>query len=424
MLKPFLLSGWFRLQPFVNYVVLVMLITPLVAVSVHSTSAKPSKAVTNMATSGSEFDSAPLKVASINEPYLVEVLTTSPIIPLTAKSRTMPLLMASLGEQSRLQNGVDSLLTGIDANHVLPFIGGELLVIPETPVSKFNLGQQFPQPAHTLHAKFPNELLMAKSLRKTPQQLPEIFRRETPVIEELDAAQVADIDPIGSPHPIPWKWIVATHEAISANGGSGVRYYRSVPVSSPDGRYIVYSRVQLEVKPEMYNSKVTSVMFLQDTQAKTLRVMLSTGPMSDPLLNTKDSSVVADTGMSGQIGVLVPVSWSEKGDRFLARKFKGKFNTGDSTDHAVIWDLQKNYINTVAPAREAHEHEKIAVLLGWSKNKPDHALFRSGEMGEENWPLVQVTTDGQTLDTTDADQPITFGQKITQVWPGPQFASR
>ena len=64
------------------------------------------------------------------------------------------------------------------------------------------------------------------------------------------------------------------------------------------------------------------------------------------------------------------------------------------------------------------------MLLGWSKNQPDHALFRAGEMGEEDWPLVQVTTDGQTVNTTDADQPITFGKKITEVWAGPQFASR
>jgi hypothetical protein len=123
--------------------------------------------------------------------------------------------------------------------------------------------------------------------------------------------------------------------------------------------------------------------------------------------------------------VLVPVSWSEKGDRFLARKFKGVFNTGDATDHAVIWDRQKNHANTVAPAQEETEHEKIAILLGWSKSQPDHVLFRAGEMGEENWPLVKVANDGKTVPTTtDADQPITFGKKVTEVWAGPQVAYR
>ncbi len=50
---------------------------------------------------------------------------------------------------------------------------------------------------------------------------------------------------------------------------------------------------------------------------------------------------------------------------------------------AVIWDRQKNHANTVAPISHEDEHEKIAVLLGWSKSQPDNVLFRAGEMGEE-----------------------------------------
>ncbi|MDB9372659.1 hypothetical protein [Nodularia sphaerocarpa] len=431
MLKLLLLSGWFRLQPFLNYVVLVMLIAPLVAVSAHSSSAKQSSVVTKIASAKQKFDSGPLAVASMNEPYLVELLTTSPITSFAEKADSMPLLMASIKEPSILRTSrseslvADDFSSRSDFDAASPLAGVELAPIPDTAGSKWNLGQKFPDG----NSKLPDERLSAKSLRINPTQLVEpILTPETPVLEELDEeAMLAQIDPIGSPHPIPWKWILATQEAIAANGGSGVRHYRSVPVTSPDGRYIVYSRVQLEVRPEMYNSKVTSVMFVEDTQTKKLRVMASTAPLSDPLLNrnrTVSSSEAVDTNLSGKIGVLVPVSWSEKSDRFLARKFEGKFNTGDSTDQAVIWDRQKNHINTVAPSREEHEHEKIAVLLGWSKNQPDHALFRAGEMGEENWPLVQVTSDGQTVNSTDTDQPITFGQQITEVWAGPQFASR
>ena len=371
MLKLFLLSGWFRLQPFLNYVVLAMLIAPLVAASGNSTSAKQLKVVTK----------TPLAVATMNEPYLVELLTTSPITAFIKESNSTPLLMASIGEPSILQTSkVESLVANDffssgDLDAGFPFAAVELAPIPETPVSKWNLGKSF---------KFGHGLLTAKSLRTTPGNLQPMLTPETPAVEEVDEAEMAQIDPIGSPHPIPWEWIVATQEAIATNGGSGVRHYRSIPVTSPDGRYIVYSRVELEVRPQMYNSRVSSVMFVEDTQTKMLRVMASTAPISDPLLNTKVSFVEeANTNSSGKIGVLVPVSWSEKSDRFLARKFEGKFNTGDSTDHAVIWDRQKNHINTVAPAREEHEHEKIAVLLGWSKNKPDHALFRAGEMGEE-----------------------------------------
>ncbi|WP_414530683.1 hypothetical protein [Nodularia chucula] len=399
-----------------------MLITPLVAASGSTSSAKQAKLVTKIA-------DAPSAVATMNEPYLVELITTSPITRFINKSDSIPLLMAAIREPSRLQtNETGSLVASdflsrgdVDAENPLARV--ELAPIPGTSASK-NLAQKF-KTTQKLNGQWPNQVLSTKSLRTTPIPSKYIFTPESPAVEELDESQIAEFDPLGSPHPIPWKWILATQEAISANGGSGIRHYRSVPVTSPDGRYIVYSRVQLEVSPAMYQSRVTSVMFVEETQTKTLRVMASTGAIIDPLLNRNRSSATEmDTDGSGKIGVLVPVSWSEKSDRFLARKFQGKFNTGDSTDQAVIWDRQKNQVNTVAPAREEHEHEKIAVLLGWSKNQPDHALFRAGEMGDEDWPLVQVASDGQTLNSTDSDQPITFGPKITEVWAGPQFASR
>jgi hypothetical protein len=195
-------------------------------------------------------------------------------------------------------------------------------------------------------------------------------------------------------------------------------------VVSPDGKYVVYSRVKLEVRPELYNSRVTSVLFIEDRQNKILRVMATTSTASDPLLKTQLSSPEQSQN-SGTIGVLVPVSWSEKGDRFLARKFQAIFNTADATDYAVIWDRQKNNTNTVTPLQQEDEHEKIAILLGWSKSQPDHVLFRAGELGDENWPLVKVASDGKTVTTTtDADQPITFGDKVTELWADPQVASR
>jgi hypothetical protein len=51
-------------------------------------------------------------------------------------------------------------------------------------------------------------------------------------------------------------------------------------------------------------------------------------------------------------------------------------------------------------------------------------LFRAGELGEENWPLMQVANDGKTITTTDNDRPITFGKKVTEIWAGPQVAYR
>lgn len=246
---------------------------------------------------------------------------------------------------------------------------------------------------------------------------------EIPVSERPNESEMAQTDPIGSPHPIPWQWILATQEAIGAKGGSGVRYYRSIPVISPDGKYAIYSRVQMEVKPEMHNSRVNSVLFVEDKQTKRLRVMTSTSVVIDPLLKRQAiSSAQGDN--DGKIGVLVPVSWSEKGDRFLARKFVAIFNTADATDQAVIWNRQQDHLNVVSPVQSQDDHEKIAILLGWSKKQPNNVLFRAGELGEENWPLLQVANDGRTVDiSAEGDQAVTFGEKGS-IWADPQVASR
>ena len=311
----------------------------------------------------------------------------------------------------------------------------ELAPLTDVPVSQLNLVRKLKaanvkslrrEENSQAREKSFTKSLVAVQVAPTLRESQPTTTTEIPAAEPVDESKPQQIDPLGSPHPIPWKWITATQEAIASKGGSGVRHYRSVPVISPDGKYAVYSRVQLEVKPQMYNSRVTSVLFVQDMKTKKLWVMASTTPVSDPLLKVKAVKAESseETDPSGKIGVLVPVSWSEKGDRFLARKFEGLFNTGDSTDSAVIWDRQKNHANTVAPANEEEQHDKIAVLLGWSKSQPDHVLFRAGELGEENWPLMQVANDGKTMTTTDNDQPITFGKKVTEIWAGPQVAYR
>jgi hypothetical protein len=431
MLKPLLLSGWFRVQPFLNSVVIVILITPLVAASGHSTSAKQSKLVAKIASETEESNSVPQETAAVSGLDLAEILKTDQINSRLGESESVPQKMATVGESPILQaDKIESFLAkDFHSTSANPLAAVELAPIPETSLSKLNLAQKLKaakiQSLTGENNFLPREVSAAKSLVAT-QVEPSLRESQLNSTTEIHTAEQADevqTDPIGSPHPIPWKWIVATQEAIASKGSSGVRHYRSVPVISPDGKYAVYSRVQIEVKPEMYNSRVSSVLFVEERQNKKLRVMVSTSAVSDPLLSTQAALSEQDNA-NGKIGVLVPVSWSEKSDRFLARKFEGVFNTGDATDQAVIWDRQKNHANTVAPAQEKDEHEKIAVLLGWSKSQPDQVLFRAGEMGEENWPLVKVATDGKTVNTTDTDQPIIFGKKLTEVWADPQVASR
>ncbi|MBW4561858.1 MAG: hypothetical protein KME32_12030 [Mojavia pulchra JT2-VF2] len=443
MLKPLLLSGWFRVQPFVKYAVVAILIAPLVAASGHSTSATQSEVLKSTSES-EQSGSATMEMAAVSEPDLAEILNVDQINSLREESNSASGEITAVAEPKLLP--ADTIEPSAEAANLLkdnsplssnvpatdPLAAVELAPSTKFSASKLSLLQKIKNSkiksiAESKHS-LPKEVSVAQSFAAT--QVAPTLRTSQPkstteiqVSEPAEENQAVPADPIGSPHPIPWKWITATQEAIGPQGG-GVRYYRSVPVVSPDGKYIVYSRVQLEVKPEMYNSRVTSVLFVEDTQTKKLRVMASTAIVSDPLLQAKASSPqLAET--NGKIGVLVPVSWSEKGDRFLARKFEGLFNTADATDRAVIWDRQNNHANTVAPAQEEDEHEKIAVLLGWSKTQPDHVLFRAGELGEENWPLVKVASDGKTVNTTtDGDQPITFGEKLSEVWAEPQVAFR
>jgi hypothetical protein len=436
MLKPLLLSGWFRVQPFLKYVVVVSVIAPLVVASGHSSSAKQSQAARINSVTAAESDSLSMSASAVNKPDLAQVLKAAQLGFLIGASDSMSMSTVAVNEPQLLQSGKVESWT-IEDNRVSmssaakDSLGAvEFAPLPKNSdsysrgmtASESDLIQRLK--AYKIQSLASSDASAAKSLlaAKISPSLRQVQPNTVPAKEPSEAEQAAPKDPIGSPYPIPWQWIQATQQAIGSKGGSGVRYYRSIPVLSPDGRYAVYSRVQLEVKPEMYNSRVTSTMFVEDRQTGKLRVMTATGPISDPLLKVK-ASVALNPDTNGTIGVLVPVSWSQQGDRFLARKFEGVLNTADATDHAVIWDRQKNNTNSVTPSQEQKEHD-IAVLLGWSKTQPNNVLFRAGEMGEENWPVVSVSSDGKTANAPDVDQPIIYGQKISDVWSGPQVASR
>ena len=423
MLKTLFLSGWFRVKPFTKYVVVVLLIAPFVAASGHSSSAKQSQAA--QITPVTKSDSQPIELAAVDpqqleadiaqpltteddyasneEPAINSLAAVEPPVSIEEESPSADRLAAvELAPSTKISASQADLVQRLKASKIKSLTTQDTVVSIDMPAAK------------SLEAT--TALPVKGGSQSTTTDIN---------VAQADQSQTAQTDPIGSPYPIPWQWIQSTQEAMASKGG-GVRYYRSVPVISPDGKYAVYSRVQLEVKPEMHNSRVSSVLFIEDRQTKNLRVVSSTSHNRDALLNVKLSS--PDTNGEGTIGVLVPVSWSQKGDRFLARRFEAVFNTSDAFDRAVIWDRHKNNTNTVAPdANETNgeqAHEKISILLGWSKTEPDNVMFRTGQLGDENWPLVTVSSDGKTGAATEIDQPTTYGEQITQVWAGPQVAYR
>ena len=420
MLKSLLVLGWFRVKPYIKYIAISIVISPFVGMSLHGTLAKQSQvANTNSGNDKSDANGKiNLQFAQVNSQTGkisigegIQSLSTNKVI---TEAKT---------ENHRVENNV--------VKETAPSVA-VVEYQEQISVNQVNLSQKLKNRKeeaefNSLENKGSESEVLATSATSTvipggnKFQPPETG--EIPVIEEKNESEMTQNDPIGSPHPIPWQWIMSTQEAIGGKGLSGVRYYRSLPVVSPDGKYAIYSRVQMEVKPEMHNSRVKSVLFMEDRQTKKLRVMTSTDKEIDPLLN-KEASLSEEADNDGKIGVLVPVSWSEKGDRFLARKFVAVFNTADATDQAVIWNRQQNNINVVNPVQSEDDHEKIAILLGWSKKQPNNVLFRAGELGEENWPLVQVANDGKTVDmSAEEDQPITFGESA-KIWADPQVASR
>ncbi|AFZ16710.1 hypothetical protein [Allocoleopsis franciscana] len=219
------------------------------------------------------------------------------------------------------------------------------------------------------------------------------------------------IDPLDSPHPIPWNWVLATHAELSASKSSGIRYYRSPSLLSPDGQYAAYSRIQMEGQPELYQSRVTSVVFVENLQTGDLRTITASSPLvNHSLLQDQDAD------MPGTITILIPISWSKSSDRLLARQFEGLFNTTEISDFAVVWDRRQNLVTTLAPQRVEYD---MAVLLGWSQTHSDRILFRAGELGYERWPVWSVDLKGETSLALE-DEPRVYGQVMNQVWAGPQ----
>ncbi|NLQ06453.1 hypothetical protein [Cylindrospermopsis raciborskii] len=403
MLKSLPQSGWFHPHPRFNRVVVaILIVAPVLSISAYFSLARQSqvKIDKSASESGESKD-----LSGFNSPS-AKLGTSLPVTQTTNRS-------SSVLSQSKISNKKQNAIK-LETENMLG-----VKDIKESASTGLNRSATYNKGVnHPKSKNLPNQSIATGVIPSEAGS-----SQIVPTEEQVSIPNGVPADPINSPHPIPWKWIVMTQEAIGGQGRSGVRQYRSTPVVSPDGRYAVYSRVQLEVEPEMHNSQVSSLLFIEDRQTKRLNILAKTSDTVDML--SKNGKFTPETNNQGKIGILVPVSWSEKGDQLLARKFVGTFNTADVTDNAVIWNRQQNTTTTVVPPQGEGEHEKIAILLGWSKKQPNYVLFRSGELGEENWPLVQVSGDGKNISMNISDdQPITFGNKGQSIWLDPEVAAR
>lgn len=238
--------------------------------------------------------------------------------------------------------------------------------------------------------------------------LPTVAPEPSPDMSQTLTTQV---DPLDSPYPVPWHWVLTTNEELSQSGTSGLRYYRSPSLVSPDGRYAAYSRLKMQSEPNLFLSRVTSVMFMENLETGDLKTITASSPLASHPFEVKE-----EAELPGTIAILIPVSWSRDGDRILSRQFEGIFSTSAASDYAVIWDRDRNSTHTLAPNQVSYTN---AVLLGWSQSNPDQVLFRAGTLGDEHWPVWAVNIEGQTF-IAEEDKPTVYGQVVKQVWSGPQ----
>jgi hypothetical protein len=224
--------------------------------------------------------------------------------------------------------------------------------------------------------------------------------------------QSIQLDPLNSPHPIPWNWVTSivfgSHSVPNSYG-----YYRTQSLISPDGRYAAYSRIQVQLGTHFSQSRVVSVLFVENLHTGSLQTLMASSPFAD---NPFMASAAPD--QAGTIAIVIPIAWSETGDRLLSREFESVFCTDLASDFAVVWDSKTNQTQTLAPAEVPYSN---AILMGWSQVMPGQVLFQAGMMGEANWGLYAVDGKGRTS-LVRGDRPVTYGQIKTNVWAGPQAA--
>lgn len=210
------------------------------------------------------------------------------------------------------------------------------------------------------------------------------------------------MDPLSSPHPIPWNWILTTQTEVSQGEGSGLRSYQTPPMGSPDGEYRAYARILLRVEPQLFQTRVSSQMLIENSRTGREEILQAAAPMA-----TAAVAGSSEAELDGTIAISIPLSWSKNGDRLLVRHFEGLFCASEATDYALIWDRRQQTTVTLAPSRIHHTH---ATLLGWSEADPNRVLFRIGCLGKPDWRTCSVNLSGVTMDAQD-DRSVVYGHE-------------
>ena len=261
MFKPLLVPGWFRVQSFFKYTAIVIVISPLAGMSLHATLAKQLKLVDNGRSNAKSAEIANTKKLNLQFAQ-VDSHTGKISVGEGIQTSSTKIISGTKREGSYLENhAVGEIVPSINIEQIQSQKSIDIVnLIPKLKNGREQTDLNSPESGNYQSQELTTLIVTPKN-------------GEIPVSEQPNESDMKQTDPIGSPHPIPWQWIMSTQEAIGGKGNSGIRYYRSIPVLSPDGKYAIYSRVQMEIKPEMHNSRVNSVLFVEDRETRRLRVM-------------------------------------------------------------------------------------------------------------------------------------------------------
>ena len=249
----------------------------------------------------------------------------------------------------------------------------------------------------------------------SPAEVPEVMTPFAPVEAPEPTPQQAD--PLNSQYPVPWQWILETQTAYAEQQRNGLSYYRSPAIVSPSGQYAAYSRIEVRAKANLYDTKVLSVLFVENLETGELAVVEADSPIAAYLEKVGEDS----PEMAGVISLLIPASWSRDGHRLLARQLEGAFHSSDISDHAVIWNSQTSEQQTLS-AIGKNTMDSSATLLGWDQANPEQVLFKVFQLEAEEAPPASIISMGFNgrQQTVGESQVVNFGQIVSRSWTGIQ----
>ncbi|AFY61629.1 hypothetical protein [Synechococcus sp. PCC 6312] len=236
---------------------------------------------------------------------------------------------------------------------------------------------------------------------------PVLAQHDAPGLSESSPGQPAQsttpADPINSPFPLPWAWIIQQQKLAATSHQAQIYAQKTATFISPDGVYEAQAELIFHAHPNFADNQLTSTLTITNTHTQAVQQWQSSS-LIDPELRQD----LPPDG-AGLIAVLWPVGWSASGEQLLIRNFQGLFSTDFASDVAVIWSRPQQTLTAVWPQSVEYDH---ATLLGWSQEQPDQILFQTATMGEPKTQVWAVNRQQEML-ARPSDRPQVYGQTLT-----------